>query len=275
MKSILKEPLIHFFLLGGLIFGVVTAFGDEQVTSADRLELSAGDQARLTRQFQAVWNRMPSEAERADMISRYIDQEVLVREAVALGLDQGDPVIRQRLEQKMRFLIEGEAASAEPDDTELQNYLVRNSGDYRTPPKLSFEQVMLPADATAPEIAAVLAALLDKEVPEMITHSALLPAAVTDAPPSAVDATFGTGFFSAIAELETAAWSGPVQSGYGSHLVRITRRTGGGIPELSEIRNSVLTDWMRADAQKRLAERIKQLRSTYSINVLGEKVAER
>lgn len=265
MRALIREPLVHFFALGGLIFALYATVNDAGPPQTDRIEITAADTALIERQFKAAWNRPPTEQEFEALLARHIDQELLVREATALGLDRNDRVVRQRLEQKMRFLIEGRAALVEPSDAELQEYLNRNAEDFRRAQRLSFEQFLLPDGTSESGIEAALADLREGNTPEAIPS--ILPSALSDASPSTVDATFGKGFFDAVNELEVGLWQGGVTGGYGTHLVRITDRSPGRLPPLAEIRDEVLQDWRHSRSEAHVEETLQALRDRYDVIV--------
>ena len=149
--TILRSPLLHFFVLGGLVFGfyAVTAPPEARAPRDDVLRLTEAEMNRMADSFLAAWGRAPTEAESRGLVRDWAIEEVMVREALALGLDKGDAMIRNRLRAKMEFLAEAPAAAMEPDEATLRAYYEANAGDYARPTQLSFSQVLLPGDATA------------------------------------------------------------------------------------------------------------------------------
>lgn len=267
IKRLLHEPLIHFFVIGAVLFILQSGWEDVSVANPNRIEISRIEIERLDYQFRKTWRREPSAEERAGYLKNHIDQEVLVREAIAIGLDKNDPVIRQRLEQKMRFLIEGETAALNPADEELQAYLKENETTYRRPPLVSFRQIMFAADTSQKELRSARDALRDGRRPDVPMSAPLLPEQIEHTTPSGVDGIFGAGFFGRIEALETGSWQGPIESTFGFHLVKISYRSEARLPELSEIRGEVISDWSRERSRDAVDEKIAQLRSRYNFVV--------
>jgi hypothetical protein len=264
MGPLIREPLVHFLVLGAVIFGLFAAFGSGPAQRSDMtlLEVTEDEAAGLARQFEATWRRPPTAAELEAMIDNYIRDEVLVREALALGLDQGDAVVRQRLVQKMQFLTESGAEAAAPDEAALQAHLDANAAIFARPARLAFDQVPFGDTAAA---RAALPALQGGADPAEFGVPSLLPARIPASPRQIVDGTFGNGFFDALAALPPGRWAGPVASGYGPHLVRVTEFAPRAVPPLDAIRDAVEADW-RAEIRAQLREeRLERLMSLYQV----------
>ena len=135
-----REPLVHFLVLGGVLFALYrwqNPSGAETVLAPREIVVTTGRIANLAESFARVWQRPPTQAELDGLIEDHIREEVLYREALAIGLDRDDTIIRRRLRQKMEFISEDIAAQAEPSDQELQAYLDSHSDSYRVDPRLS------------------------------------------------------------------------------------------------------------------------------------------
>lgn len=264
LKSILREPLFHFLVLGSLVFILFQTFGDPSGPPvADTLEISENDAARLIQQFEATWRRKPTPDELESLIDRLVEEEVYVREARALGLDRGDAIVRQRLAQKMGFLLESGSEAAVADDATLQAHLERFPERFTEQSVIGFEQVSLPDGPSDPQV--LLDALRGGARPEELGAASLLPPTIPPSPKSVIDGTFGVGFFDAVSELEPGEWGGPVESAYGPHAVRLTAIAPARLPSLAEIRSVVERDWreeIRAELSK---ARLDALLSRYEI----------
>lgn len=246
-SKLLHSPLLHFFLLGALIFAGYAAFEDEPGASApDTISLSENEADRLVQNFAATWNRPPSAPELEKLMQSWAQEEAYVREALMLGLDRGDPVIRQRLNQKMRFLAESGAAVLKPDEAMLQAYLDENPDRFMQPARIAFEQIFLPQDRNAAEI---IALLQDGADPSTLSPGSLLPASFPMTPAPVIDRTFGEGFDRVLLDLPIGQWQGPVESGYGLHFVRVANRAEAAVPPLSEIRDRVEAAWRAAQME--------------------------
>ncbi|MFG6157622.1 peptidyl-prolyl cis-trans isomerase [Halomonas sp. 1390] len=267
LPKMLLSPLVHFFLLGALIFGGYALLEEDTAAPApppDAITLTPERAARLAEQFAATWNRPPTPQELEGLMRSWVLEEAHVREALALGLDRGDAVIRQRLNLKMRFLAESGAAALEPDDATLQAYLDDHPDDFLRPARLAFEQVQLPP-GQADEARAIRAALEREAAPATLGAASLMPAMVPMTAAPAVDRVFGTGFHAALADVPLGRWHGPIDSAYGQHLVRVTDRAEAVLPPLADIRDRVEAEW-RAAQTKAMRERFAEaLLERYSV----------
>ena len=241
MNRILREPLLHFLLLGLLIF----AWGEFRGAEADiprRIVVTESDTARLADTFRAAWRRDPTPAELDELIDGFIDEEVLVREATALGLDGNDPVIRRRLVQKMDLLT-SELAAAEPTDAELQALLDADPDAYRAQPRLTFTQ----------------------EPPE--PAPATLPTEMTRATLRQVAARFGADFARELQRLPTDGSPHALTSPFGTHTVRLTALEPAPAPTLEGSRARLRDDWRAAREADARARALSDLRARYRIDI--------
>jgi PPIC-type PPIASE domain len=249
--NIFKSPLLHFFVIGGLIFLVFGFINDDPLPPPrDAITLTPEKAKQLAEQFAATWNRQPTQAELDGLMQNWALEEAFVREALSLGLDRGDAVVRQRLNLKMGFLAESGAAALEADDETLQKYLEENPDRFIRTGRMAFDQILLERQDQAEDISAMLAALQNGADPSTIGKASLLPTHTPMTPGPAIDRTFGAGFHASLAQLPTGSWQGPVESGYGLHLVRITDRSDAVIPPLAEIRDRVESEWRAAKTKE-------------------------
>jgi hypothetical protein len=266
MSSILREPLLHFFVLGAAVF-VLFALLDDTPQIADRqtITVTIDDARRLVGEFEATWRRPPNAYELDDLIARYVQEEVYVREASALGLDRDDAIIRRRLQMKMEFLTEAGAQAADPDEATLAAHLDTFPERFERPPLIAFEQIVLgqgPEKATLTEIRTRLENGQDIS---QLGRPSLLPASFPASPPHVIDGTFGSGFFDTLTNLPVGEWAGPITTSFGRHLVRITERRNRDLPALAEIRDRVVQDWRATLAAKLREERFEAMRQRYEI----------
>lgn len=266
IRRILREPLFHFFLLGLGIFGIYGSLTPNEPNSGDggRIIIDTQDVDRLVQQFEATWRRRPTQEEVSNLVDAQIREEILVREALALGLDQGDGVIRNRLAQKMAFLTTSVAQSMLPKDEALIAYLEANPDRFTMQGLLAFDQIRIPEGADAD---AALAALSAGAELEEISISSLLPPSMPLTSAQAIDATFGRDFYATLIDLPDNTWAGPVQSGYGVHLVRLTGRQKPALPAFEAIRDQVLADWRRQQADTLTVAQFEVFRENYEIEV--------
>ena len=269
LLRVLREPLLHFLAIGGLIFGLFAAMSEPGPEPADTIVVGPERIEQLAKGFQAVWRRPPTDDELRAMIDDFVREEIYYREALALGLDSNDTVVRRRLRQKMEFLTDSGAEILEPVAGELEAYLLANEKTFRRGPRLAFEQIYLGETAAPESIRLSLSALQSDPLadPSTLGEHTLLPAQLGLSPPEAVDGVFGKGFFERLAELPPGVWAGPVASAYGVHLVRIGESLAARMPPLQEIRDNVLRDWKAAKARELRELHYARLREHYVVEI--------
>jgi hypothetical protein len=253
-------------LIGGAIFVFYSLAADPVPDDPpDEVVVTTERASQIADRFRGVWMRPPEPTELGALIEEYVREEILVREALDLSMDRDDAVIRQRLAQKMQFLLESAAGSAVPTDQDLQAHFDENAADYESGARIAFEQVFLGEAPPDAGIEAALASLRAGADPQSAGRRTLLPGAMPMTGGRPVDATFGTGFVARLKELETGVWSGPVASGYGQHLVRVTERVPGGMPDLADVREQVEADWRRQRTAELVAAQYARMAEGYAI----------
>jgi len=261
-KRIIREPLVHFLVAGALIFAVWGGGTD----TADRAITVTEAQVRgLTEQWEAQWHRQPTPAEVDGLIRDLIKDEVYYREALRMGLDSDDIIIRRRMRSKMEFLVAAQAENETPGDAELQKWLDTHARDYATAPALSFDQIYVGGDPTRARTA--LAQLLRGSDPTDVASPLSVPPALDDALAGDIDRQFGDGFAKSVAALPPGRWAGPVASGFGQHLVRLRKLTPGAVPPLASVRKTVENDWREANRVARENAAYQALLDGYNIRI--------
>ncbi len=256
MKSlllrILREPLVHFAAIGGLMFAAFAALNGASEPPADVIVITPERIDQIAAEFESVWRREPTEDELEALIEEDIREEVYYREAIALGLDRGDTVVRRRMRLKMEFLMDSTANVVEPAAGELEVYFAANQEAYQLEPRLAFEQIYFGENANPDVIASSLSALQSDPAtdPRVLGERTLLPAQLGLSPAGVVFGVFGKGFFEQLVELPAGVWAGPVVSTYGVHLVRILDSLPSRTPRLAEVRKDVKRDWKIAKANE-------------------------
>lgn len=257
--ALLRDPLAHFLLAGAAIWGILALVGEPVDPASRTIELTRERQAGIALGFERMMGRPPTDAEMDAAIARWVREEVLYREALRLGLDEGDAVVRRRLATKMDELAGAEAEIAQPSDAVLEQWRTEHAGDYERGGLVSFEQVYFTARDAA-------RAALEASDPQGETIS--LPRSMTRKSLGEVSSVFGREFVDALSHAEASPeWQGPFASGYGWHLVRFTRREEGRVPPLSEIRDRVEADWRSATGAARRERAYALLRAAYSVEV--------
>ena len=272
LKRFLREPLFHFLASGALLFAfyaVVSPTGGEDEGLA-RIVVTPEQVARLREAYQDVWGRPPDDDALAGLIDNHVRQEVLYREALQLGLDRGDALIRRRLNQKMEFLAGSGVELLEPTDAELGAYLTEHAERYRVPGEVAFRQLFLGEAAQPDGSDAMLEELrrrpLEADLADLGVPT-LLPPVFGPATGQDVRSLFGASFADALLDLEPGAWLGPVRSGYGWHLVMVTHRVSGRLPSLDEVRATLERDWRAARASELRDQAYRELRARYVVEI--------
>ena len=276
MKKLFKEPLLHFLIIGALIFVVFSVVNKEEINlDGKKIVVSVGDIERLSSNWSKKWSRPPTEQELKGLVESYIREEVYYREALALGLDQDDTILRRRLMQKMEFLSNDLADLVNPDETALNDYFLANSDKYELPARVSFTHIYFSLDRHGSQIFAAAGKVLtdirassspiprapDRGDPFMLQYDFTLET------PFEVARLFGQGFAEQIFQLGTDSWLGPIESGYGLHLVRINEKIDARMPELAAVIDKVRTDYMFEQRQKTNKAIYERFRERYEIIV--------
>jgi hypothetical protein len=204
------------------------------------------------------------------LIETFVREDVLVKEALELSMDQGDAAIRRRLVQKMTFLTESAAGAQQFDDAAVMAFFEENQQDYASSPLLAFEQVHLGEVEAQVDVAAVLAALQQGQDPGTMGALTMLSPSLPLAPAQSVDGAFGRGFYDILDALEVNTWQGPVISGFGVHVVRVTEKRSGVVPKLDEIRSRVEKDLSDARASELAAKLFDQMQAAYVVDLPSE-----
>ncbi len=251
----LKEPLIHFLVLGLLIFVAYHLLSPASLDRENRIVVNEAKVDQLVRLFSKTWQRPPTPTELKGLIDDYVKEEVYYREALILGLDKNDTLIRRHMRNKMQFLSAAEAGAPAPTDKELEDYLKANAAKYEVEPRISFSQIYFNPERRGSgvdsDVAAALAGLkFDPNAePQAFGESTLLPGHVDLAGRSSIAQTFGTEFADAIQQVTPGSWTGPIKSGFGSHLVFVEQHEAGRAASLDDVRAAVTRDW--ADANQK------------------------
>jgi PPIC-type PPIASE domain len=270
--SFLREPLLHFLVLGAALFGLFNLVDKKNAEAPSKIVVSAARISTLADQFSRTWRRPPTDEEMQGLVEDYIRDEIFYREGRIAGLDRDDFVIRRRVRQKMEFLATDEAAE-NPSDEQLASYLASNRESFRTEDRLTFRQIFLSAtrrgsalDADAKRIAETLAQP-NAEMDAAIGDSFLLGDNFRGMSESDTARTFGEGFSRQIAGMETGRWRGPIASSFGAHFVLIDERVEGGLPPLEAVREAVRREWMNARRTEAEAKFYRTMRNRYTIEV--------
>jgi hypothetical protein len=273
----LREPLLHFLIIGTGLFLLYhfTRGGNE--TAPREIVISESRIEALAENFGRTWMRPPTPQELRGLVDDHVKEEVFYREAIAMGLDRDDTVIRRRLRQKMEFVSEDAAATAEPTDAQLQQFLTAHAEKFVEPARVSFQQVFVNperrGDAAQRDAERILADLQAGRGPANPTEAGdptLLPAELGDASPREISGSFGDEFGKLLDAAPVDQWVGPIASSFGLHLVRVNARSASVMPRLADIRPVVVREW-QADQRTQASDSFySSLRSKYDVRYEGE-----
>ena len=266
LRAALREPLLHFLLIGAGLFLLY-----DRVSTGDpdsrRIVIGQSRMDALVRQHQAAWNRPPTTAELQALIDTYVRDEILYREGLAMALDRDDAVIKRRVRQKYDLIAE-ESGRYAPTDGDLAAYLRANPEAFGRAAVVTFDQIYFDTALAAPEdVAAARNALQNGATPASFGQASLLPAQVVDGSIDLVARDFGGGFAAQVRNAPLDRWVGPVTSGYGVHLVRVTSRKAPGAPPLDQVRAEVAREWENDQRVRARDADYRKLRAEYDVRV--------
>lgn len=275
-RSWLREPLLHFLLLGAALFVLFRLVGGD-VQAPKEIVVTEARVEALAENFARTWMRPPTAQELTGLVEDYVKEEIFYREAVTMGLDRDDVVIRRRLRQKLEFISEDVATAVEPTEQQLLGYLDQHAEKFVEPARLSFQQVFFSperrADAAMRDAEKLLAQLRSGSVPADPSESGdatLLPPGLEAATPQEIASTFGEDFALQLDEAPVGQWTGPLRSSFGWHVLRVSERIPGAAPSLPQIRPIVAREWQSEQRQKLSDEFYHAMRSQYDVRVEGE-----
>jgi hypothetical protein len=271
----LREPLLHFLLLGVVLFAANYYFerGRGGVESSKQIQLTGDDLAQLILIFQAQWRRDPTPDELSRLVESKIQEEVLYREGLAMGLDKDDTIVKRRLAQKLQFLAEDVATAREPTVAELNAWYEKNRVKFALPSRVSFRHLYFSPDRRGQhardDAATVLAKLSgqpqDAKLAASLADSFMFQDYYRDRAPEFLGKEFGPQFAQAVAKLPTGSWQGPVESGLGWHLLFVDTVIPGSSPAFEEIETDVKTAWLGEQKAQAWQKAYAAMRAKYTV----------
>jgi parvulin-like peptidyl-prolyl isomerase len=263
MRHWLKEPLLHFLVAGGLLFAAYAWLNRGDGEAPRVIRITAAEVHWLKETWARQWQRPPNEQELRGLVADYVKEALLAREAREMGLDENDTIVRRRLAQKLEFLVQDTARLAEPSEEELRQLYDMSRARYQTPRRISFTQIYFKTEAAARQ---GLEELATRSAAELGDPS-LLENAYTQVDEQTVTSLFGRDFADRIFALELDQWHGPITSGYGFHLVRISERQAAQLRPFDEVRAQVLDEWYRSQQARANAQFFAGLLQKYDVVV--------
>jgi hypothetical protein len=276
LRTLGADPLVHFAVAASAIFAAhAWTAGASGPRSTAEIRVSSGDLRWLEQTWTLQWRRPPSTDEMAGMVTDLVREKLLSTQATELGLAEDDTVVRRRLAQKVDFLVEDTASLADPREDELESYYDAHRDELADPARLHLTQVYLDP-ARHPHLdedaRALLAALADGADPLAAGDPTLTGQVFDGTDPAALAAQFGDAFANAVLAAPVGRWQGPLSSGHGVHLVRVSARVAASTRPPAEIRGRVVDGWRRAELQEARDAYFRSLLERY--RVVGEGDAE-
>jgi hypothetical protein len=261
----LREPLVHFLIAGAIIFAVISMRIAPDDPASRQIHLTREDQARLSVNFAEVMGRPPKKSELDALLKRWVREEILYREALRLGLDEGDAVIRKRLAQKMDVIAASAADAETPVNEALEKWLNTHPERFAQDMRLTFDQLYFTSRSRAAVARTLLGGGADwTKVGDPVS----LPAHFEAASRTTVSDEMGADFARALEGLQPGKqWHGPIESALGWHLVRLTAKEPGVLPPLSAIRARVEDDWRAETGHQRQEAAYRTLRDAYTVRI--------
>ncbi len=260
-KKIIREPLLHFLLIGAVIFALYYVTNPETNTK-QTIVIDDDLVKRIGNLFEKQWGRQPNDSEWTSLIDNEIREEVYYRQALKMNLDHNDELIRRRMNQKLDFISSDLVQMKEPADTALQAYYLKHKSKYLQQASYSFSHIYFNADKREHAKADALALLptlpaTDNNLPALTKFGDPFAFAyhTNDAPAKEIDAQMGEGFAAALAKLPVGKWTGPVLSGFGAHLIFINAVKPAAEPDFASIKEQLLNDY-RYDFQQQFNQKV-------------------
>ena len=269
------EPLVQFLLIGLALFLVYSWLhrGPGGVEPSRQIPLTLEDLRSMEIYFESQWHRQPTPEEFNAMVENKVQEEILYREGLALGLDKDDTIVKRRMAQKMQFLAEDVATAHEPSTAELQAWFDKNGDKFALPSRAAFRHIFFGFDKRGrnaqTDAAAALTKLNGKPGNSPLAASLADPFMFqdyyADRTAEQLAKEFGPTFATGIFKLKPGSWQGPVESGYGWHLVYIDSIIPGRIPNFEEVEPDVKTAWLGYQKEKAWREAYAKMRVKYTV----------
>jgi len=275
VRRLLREPLLHFLLLGVALF-VASHYlerGRGGIEPSKQIQLTLDDVRQLDLVFQSQWRRPPTPDEFGRLVESKIQEEILYREGLAMGLDKDDTIVKRRMAQKMRFLAEDVAAAREPTTAELRSWYEPNSSRFAQPSRVSFRHLYFSPDRRGSrardDAVKALARLAgqpqDAKLAGSLADPFMFQDYYRDRAPEYLGKEFGPQFALAVAKLSPGSWQGPIESGFGWHLVYVDTLIPGRVPVFEEIEPDVKTAWLGEQKAQAWQKAYADMRAKYTV----------
>jgi hypothetical protein len=262
----LREPVVHFVALGTVVFAIYAILQEPQ--PPHRLTVDDAPIEQLRADWAARNRAPPNEADEHRLKKDWLEEEVLYERARELALGENDTVVRRRLVQRMRFLIEDTTPIREPDDLQLRAWIDAHRERYVEPARVSFEHVFFSRSQRGAHLErdAVNTTTALRVDPDQEVAGDPFPRSnrLENASPATIARAFGAAFAEEISRLGVGVWHGPIASSYGLHVVRVTAREESMLPTLETARDRARADWVYEERQRLNREAVDAIIQRYS-----------
>lgn len=268
LRRIFREPLVHFMLIGAALFFLFAAITPARQNNETIIIVSSTLQDNIAARFKSTRQRLPTAPEMENLIQNHLREEVLYRQAVALGFNNNDTVVRGRMRQKMEFVADSAARLIEPEQAELQAILDADPEKYSTPGQITFRQVYLGDQTDTGFVTSVKEQLDEIGLSEGVVEigvRTLLPHEMDAASTRNIGSVFGPNFAAAVEELETGIWSGPLVSAYGGHFVYLIEKTASAPLKVEDIHDTLVNEWRFTKSQELKDKQFEDLLAKYEV----------
>ena len=275
IKRCLREPLVHFLLIGLVLFVLYGYMhrGLGGIESSKQIVLTLDDLRQMDMYFVSQWHRQPTPEEFQAMVEDKVREEVLYREALAMGLDKDDTIVKRRMAQKMQFLAEDVAAAHEPTTPELKAWYKKNADKFALPSRISFRHLYFSLDHRGQQahddavkaLERISGQPEDSKLAASLADQFMFQDYYGDCTPEQLAKEFGPQFAVAVSKLKSGSWQGPIESGYGWHLVFVDSLIPGRIPAFEEIEPDVKTAWLGGQKQQAWQKAYQTMRAKYTV----------
>jgi hypothetical protein len=277
LRSWLGEPIVQFVILGAIVFGLASFLSNDLVDQDDQVIITEQDIAHLASLWETQYAKPPTEKELASIIDQHVKEEILFREATKMGLAQDDVIVKRRLVQKFLFLSEQLTSATAPTEEELIPYFAETRDRYGVPSTTSFAHVYFKTDRDGePAIEGAKSVMLrlnnigtDEQAWRREGDPFMLAREFAARNDAEITQLFGDPFTQALRGLTTGAWTGPIESPFGWHVIKIIRRAEAYSPKLSDVRAQVAEDFVAAKRRQTEAALYDSIRRHYSVSIVG------
>jgi peptidyl-prolyl cis-trans isomerase C len=284
LRRWLGEPLLHFLLIGAALFAAYAALNRNPDDQKDqrRIVITADDLSQMTIATLAQGRSAPTIEQMRNLLEAKIREEVLYREALSMGLDKGDVIVKRRMLQKMDFLAEDLSDLREPSREELQAWFKNNAQRFVYPPRISFRHLYFSfdkhgaktADAAARALKEIVGKPADSPEAAALADPFMFRDYYADRSPDQVGTEFGGKFERSVFDLKPGSWLGPLESGFGWHLVFVDSLTPGRVPEFAEVESEVKSEWIKDQRAEFKRKAYEAMKTRYEIVLPAERAIE-